>query len=303
MPVPLANSPCSWGVDYANAPGNPAWPRVLDEIGDAGYRLTELGPVGYYPEDPGRLRVELDRRGLSVVAGFVFEPLHDPAATDRVMSSARRTLAMLQPLGARFLVVIDHITPERGAAAGRPDAAPRLDTATWQAMMARIRDVARMARDEYGILPVLHPHAACYIEYQDEIDRALSEIDESLLGLCIDTGHSVYAGIDPASLLRRYPGRTRYLHFKDLDPTVLATVIRERLDFDAAVARKVFTPLGKGCVDFAAFRDALAEAGYDGPGNIEQDIDPSGGSDPRSDAVASRRFLEDVGLSASSGPT
>ena len=297
MAVRLANSPCSWGVDYADAPDNPPWVRVLDQIAEAGYRHTELGPVGYYPEDPVRLKAEMDRRGLSVAAGFIFQPLHDPGARAAVLDVTRRTLRMLAGLGARHLVVIDHISRERGIAAGRPDAAPRLDPATWRAMMATIAEVGRLARD-HGIGAVLHPHAACYIEYADEVDRAMADVGEDLLGLCIDTGHSAYAGIDPTALLRKYGRRTTYLHFKDVDRRVLDAVVAERLDFDAAVGRKVFTPLGKGCVDFRAFRIALTELGYDGVGNIEQDIDPTGDADPLANAIESRLFLERSGVAA-----
>lgn len=240
------------------------------------------------------------RRGLSMAAGFVFQPLHDPAARAEVLAVTARTLRMLTGLGAAYLVVIDHVSPERGSCAGRPNMAPQLDAATWRAMLATIAEIARIARDGHGIAAVLHPHAASYVEYAPEIHRVLDEIDADLLGLCVDTGHSVYAGIDPAALLRRYGGRTRYLHFKDVDRAVLAQVVAAGLGFDAAVAAKVFTPLGRGCVDFAAVRDALGEIGYSGIGNIEQDIDPSGAAEPLADAIDSRRFLERCGIATAS---
>lgn len=296
MAVRLANSPCSWGVDYADAPGNPPWPRVLDQIAQAGYRCTELGPVGYYPEDPARLRDETLRRGLEIVAGFIFQPLHDPRERAAVLAVTRRTLRMLAGLGARHLVVIDHISRERGVTAGRPEVAPRLDPADWRRMIETIEEVGRLARDSFGIAAVLHPHAACYIEYGDEIDRVMGEVDPELLGLCIDTGHAAYAGVDPTALLRRYGSRTTYLHFKDVDRAVLDEVVAERLDFDTAVGRGVFTPLGRGCVDFTAFRAALTATGYAGVGTIEQDIDPTGAADPLANAIESRLFLERCGI-------
>ena len=64
MSINLANAPVSWGVDYAEDPKNPPWEKVMTEIADAGYRYTELGPYGYYPTDPARLRAEFERRGL-----------------------------------------------------------------------------------------------------------------------------------------------------------------------------------------------------------------------------------------------
>ncbi|HFT4245924.1 TPA: AP endonuclease, partial [Klebsiella pneumoniae] len=49
---PIANAPCSWGVDDPKNPNLPAWATVLKEAAQAGYRSIELGPWGYLPTDP-----------------------------------------------------------------------------------------------------------------------------------------------------------------------------------------------------------------------------------------------------------
>ena len=51
MGIEVANGPVSWGVDRPDMPGAPPWEEVFDEIGEAGYRLCELGPLGYLPDD------------------------------------------------------------------------------------------------------------------------------------------------------------------------------------------------------------------------------------------------------------
>ena len=55
MQVRIANAPVSWGVFYGDDPTNPPWAKVLDEIAATGHRWTELGPIGFLPEDPGQL--------------------------------------------------------------------------------------------------------------------------------------------------------------------------------------------------------------------------------------------------------
>ncbi|MGK2325722.1 AP endonuclease, partial [Klebsiella pneumoniae] len=52
MTHPIANAPCSWGVDDPKNPNLPAWATVLKEAAQAGYRSIELGPWGYLPTDP-----------------------------------------------------------------------------------------------------------------------------------------------------------------------------------------------------------------------------------------------------------
>ena len=40
MSIKIANAPCSWGVDYADAKDNPGWQKFLEEIAEAGYQLS-----------------------------------------------------------------------------------------------------------------------------------------------------------------------------------------------------------------------------------------------------------------------
>jgi inosose dehydratase len=95
----LGTGPVSFGVDFADEPGNPRWSEVLDGIAAAGYRWTELGPIGYLPEDAGPA---LAARGLGLTAGFVFEPLHDPARRADTVVIARAVAERVAALGGEF---------------------------------------------------------------------------------------------------------------------------------------------------------------------------------------------------------
>jgi inosose dehydratase len=284
--VRLATGPVSWGVDFAHTPGNPPWSRVLDGVRDAGYGGLELGPIGYLPEDPARLREEVGARGLEVVGGFVFEPLHDATQRERIVGLAGRVAALVAAVGGRSLIVIDLVVPERAATAGRSERAPRLDACGRRALEDVLASIGRIA-DAAGLVAAVHPHAGSYVEFADEI-RAVAE----LAPLCVDTGHAAYAGLDAGGLLREYGSRVALVHLKDADARVLAA----ELGFWDAVAAGVFCPAGRGVVDFAAVGAALRDAGYDGWATVEQDR--LAGGDPVADLVASRRTLERLGLAA-----
>ncbi len=271
----LGTGPVSWGVDFADAPGNPPWREVVDGIAAAGYRWTELGPLGYLPHD---VAPALAERALGVSAGFVFEPLHDAHRRPGVLSAARAVARRVAALGGRFLVVIDAVDPVRARTAGRTHEAVRLDRAGRSTLRSTVAAVAAVAREE-GLRPVLHPHAGTHVEFEDEVEPLLDVVE-----LCLDTGHWLYAGQDPVAAYERWAERIPYLHLKDLYASRVAG------DFWSSVRAGAFRPLGAGDLDLAALLNALERHGFSGWAVVEQDRAPGG--DPVADLVASRRYLE-----------
>jgi inosose dehydratase len=295
MPLRVANAPNSWGIEDPGDPANPPWGRVLDETAGAGYAGTELGPPGYLPDHPARLRRELDVRGLQLVAGFVFAPLHTAEGVAAALRTARTTCGLLAQCGAGQLVIGQDFTPDRERSAGRPAEATPLADPEWRLLVRGIHAVARVASEEHDLEPCFHPHAGTYVEFEPEIERVIADTDPSLVSLCIDTGHCAYAGVDPVDLYRRHAERVAYFHLKDLRPELLRTGAPS---WEEAVAAGVFCPLGEGTVDFAALAEALDEHGFDGWGAVEQDRLPTDDASPAEHAVASLRHLRTVGLAA-----
>jgi len=270
---------------------------VLDDVARAGYAGVELGPLGYLPDDATLLRHELDVRGLELVAGFLFMPLHTREGAADAVEVARRTCGLLAGAGASHLVLIQGFTPERERAAGRPGAARPPSEEEWRTMVDTVHRLARVAA-EYDLLPCLHPHAGTHVEFEPEIERVIADTDPELVALCLDTGHCAYAGVDPVELYRRHSERIAYFHLKDVDRAGLRRALASALSFEQAVAARVFCPLGEGVVDFAALRAALEETGFDGWATVEQDRLPTDSATPAAHAAASLRHLRSLGLAA-----
>jgi inosose dehydratase len=284
--IRLATGPVSWGVDFADAPGNPPWEQVLDEIAASGIGALELGPIGYLPEEPAALRAALDSRGLIAVGSFVFDDFHDPSRGDELSIATKRAARAIAAAGGTVLLLIDRPSPERAVTAGRSIDARRLEDREWAAMLDAIRRCAAIAED-HGLRPAFHPHAGSYVEYEDEIERLL---DDSELALCLDTGHAAYAGIEADRALVAYGPRLVHVHLKD----VRAEVVERGLGFWDALAAGVFCPLGKGAVDLQAVLAALDDIGYEGYATIEQDRVAGSGS-PLEDLAASVNVLAAAG--------
>src|SRR6266567_7223266 len=94
----LGSCPDSWGVWFPADPAQTHWSRFLDELAQAGYRWLELGPYGYLPTDPARLRDELDRRGLRLCGGGVAGGLHRSNAWDAVLAETRPVAQLTKDL-------------------------------------------------------------------------------------------------------------------------------------------------------------------------------------------------------------
>ena len=296
MSIRIGNAPCSWGVEFAQDERNPTWQTVLEQCSQAGYTGIELGPVGFMPEDPVELGDALSHYGLELIGGVVFRAFHDPAQWDDVLDGAHRTCKALSAHGAKHFVLIDSISPRRAPTAGRASEAEQMDTAEWNAYRNRLETVARIGAEEYGLIPEIHPHAGGFMDFEAEVERLLAEVDDSLLKICIDTGHCTYAGFDPVAFMKRHMDRITYVHFKNTDAAVKRAVIENRTGFYDACGQGIFCTLPEGEVDFPAVRQVLLDAGYAGWCTIEQDCDPTLNPDPVGDARINREYLQSIGF-------
>lgn len=294
--IKIGNAPCSWGVEFADDPRNPAWRTVLKENAEAGYTGIELGPVGFMPEDPAQLAEALDEFNQELIGGVVFRAFHDPDKWDDVLDGSVRTCKALAAHGAQHLVLIDSISPRRAPTAGRAAEAEQMDSAEWAAYRDKIATVAKMGSQEYGLTVGIHAHAAGFIDFEPELERLLDEVDESILKICFDTGHHSYAGFDPVAFMQRHMDRISYMHFKDINPAVKADVIEKRTDFYDACGQGIFCKLGLGDVDFPGVRQLLLDAGFEGWCTVEQDCDPEGDTSPLDDSTYNRRYLQSIGF-------
>lgn len=296
MSIRIGNAPCSWGVEFAQDERNPTWQNVLLQCARSGYTGIELGPVGFMPEDPAQLADALAEHSLELIGGVVFRAFHDKAQWDDVMDGAVRTCKALQAHGARHFVIIDSIAEQRAPTAGRAAEAVQLSATDWKAYVERITTVAKMALEEYGLIPEIHPHAGGFMDFEPEVERLLNEVDPDLLKICIDTGHCTYAGFDPVAFMQRHIERITYVHFKNTNAAVKASAIANRTGFYEACGQGIFCPLPEGEVDFPAVRQVLLDANYQGWCTIEQDCDPNLNPDIEGDARLNREYLQSIGF-------
>ncbi|MGH9491201.1 MAG: TIM barrel protein [Terriglobales bacterium] len=288
----LATAPISWAVqDQPDAAWEQPFEQVLDQMLAAGFAGTELGPYGYFPTDPARLRPALEARHLALLSSFVPVPLAEPGAAAHVLAHVRRVSALLAAVGAHLIVIAGAQTPRRSKLAGRipVDGRESLAVADWRRVGKLCAEVEAAAA-EYGLSVVFHPHAGTFVETPAETERLFDALSATHIGLCLDTGHCVYGGGDPVEEAEKYGAVLRYVHVKDINPRALARARRRGLDFPGAVATGVFTPVGQGSIYFPSFFDALRQQNYSGWLVVEQDV-KFGQEDVQANMAASHAYL------------
>ncbi len=279
----IAGAPISWGVCEV-----PGWgyqlpaDQVLSEMSEVGLAATELGPDGFLPADPDELAKTLADHNLHAVGGFTPFVLH--RADVDPMVELERLLPGFKAARAGVMV----LCADSGLTGY--DYRPDLDEAGWQRLLRNLDRVAARAA-EHGIRAVLHPHVGTMVETGPDVQRVL---DGSAICLCLDTGHLLIGGTDPAVLTGQVPDRIAHTHFKDVDLNYVRKVRAGRLTYTEAVRAGMYRPLGQGDVDVAAIVGHLRGDGYDGWYTLEQDTiltGPPAGEGPVADVRTSADYL------------
>jgi inosose dehydratase len=290
-----AAAPITWGVceipDWGDVPSAG---EVLDQIAEAGFIGTELGPDGFLPADTEALRRALGERGLALVGAYCPLNYRDAGAVAASHAFGVDLATRLAANGCHILIAADSGDARRAEIAGRVGRRDGLDPDQWTRFADGLVDLAR-AVAPLGVQVAYHPHVGTYVETDAEINEIMVRTPADLVGLCLDTGHVEYGGGNAVAVARRHATRIRHVHVKDVCPDVLAQVRATALPYPEAVGRGAFVPVGEGVVDFAGLVAVLDGVGYDGWYVLEHDIRrgaPWPDQDPQANAVRSRDRLQ-----------
>ena len=271
-PVKLGSAPDSWGVWFPDDPQQTPWERFLDEVAAAGYTRIELGPYGYLPTDPARLQDELEKRGLEMTAGTIFEHLHRPDSWDSTWQGVSAAASLTAAMGARHLVVIPDFWRDPSTGAVTEEA--QLTDEQWTPYARSIDRLARQVLDEFGLQVQFHPHADTHVDTHENVERFLAATDPALVTLCLDTGHISYCGGDNLKLIRDYPDRIGYVHLKQVDPAVVDKAHAEGIGFGEAVRLGAMCEPPLGIPEMPPILDALSALDAELFAIVEQDMYP-----------------------------
>ncbi|TNC74126.1 sugar phosphate isomerase/epimerase family protein [Rubellimicrobium roseum] len=200
---------------------------TLSMLSQAGYTAVE-GYGGLYG-DLGALKAGLDGNGLTMPSGHF--------GLDMVEGDPSRTLEVARTLGVQK-VFVPWVAPDlRGT-----------DLESWRAFARRLATAVAPIRDE-GFVVGWHNHDWDFADLGGATPMDL--IVEAGLDLELDLGWVTRAGLDPVETLRRFSGRVRAVHVKDIAPE------GQNADEDG------WADVGTGTQNWAAIRQELDAQGID----------------------------------------
>lgn len=298
--IAVANAPVSFGAFERTVgvmTGVPDGETVLDEVASAGYAGIDLGPPGYLGTTE-ELRSRLSARGLELCGGFIELPFVDAVEMKSGLGALDRLLdvfdAASSPAGVKAKPTLSDIGSDlRRAHPGRAvhDRSLGFTHDEWLRFADGVASAVALCR-ERGYEPTFHHHAGTHIEAPWEIEKLL---ELTAIGLCLDTGHLLLGGGDPANAIHQWRARINHLHLKDARRSVVAQIVAEAAPVSEIWRRKAFCALGEGDLDVDAVLVAVRDF-YSGWIVVEQDVFPEAGRQAAADQRANRKYLAARGL-------
>jgi inosose dehydratase len=278
--IAVANAPVSYGafeLTVGHDPNVPDGLSVLDQVAAAGYAGIDLGPVGYLGSG-AQLGELLAERRLGLAGAYLELPYADRDALERVLPELDAMLDTFDAVSSYLTgpaprpTLADNGSKVRRERPGRAaeDRSMGLSADEWRQFGEGLTRVVAHCRDR-GYEPTFHPETGTYVEAPWEIERVL---DVSDIGLCLETGHMMLGGGDPAAMLRAWAERINHVHLKDAVLTVMKGIIDDGAPVTDIWSREAFCALGNGDLDVQEILDGLQTAGFQGWLVVEQDILP-----------------------------
>ncbi len=289
LDIKFGCAPINWtNDDLPSLGGELTYQQCLSEMALAGYTGSEGG--NKYPKDFETLKKALDLRGMQI-CNMWFSSLLTTFENDKTFEALDKHLDYTYSLGARVVGVGECGVTVHGQEATPLFAnCPQLTDKQFENLAMGLNEMGRRANAK-GMSLCFHPHVGTGIQTLAEIDRLMSLTDPTLVYLLFDTGHSVVAGEDPVAILKKYIGRVRHIHFKDVRKPVLETFKAEKWSFLQGVKEGMFTVPGDG--DMVNWDDIFAivkASDYSGWIVIEAEQDPAK-ADPLEYAIIARKFI------------
>ncbi|MFK9093117.1 myo-inosose-2 dehydratase [Bacillus salipaludis] len=288
--IKLGIAPIGWtNDDMPELGGENTFEQCISEMALAGFSGSEVG--NKYPRDIDQLKKALALRNLQIASAWfsaflTTKPL-DETAADFIIHRD-----FLYEMGAKVIVV-----SEQGhSIQGLMDVPlftnkPVFSEEEWTKLVDGLHYLGGLAAEK-DMKIVYHHHMGTGVQTTEEIDKLMMLTDPTLVSLLFDSGHLVFSGEDPLTILKKYLPRIKHVHLKDIRQDVVDRVKRNGLSFLQAVKEGAFTVPGDGGIDFSEMFTTIAGSDYQGWFVVEAEQDPVK-ANPFEYALKARQYIKE----------
>lgn len=288
--VKLGIAPIAWtNDDMPDLGAENTFEQCVSEMALAGFTGCEVG--NKYPKDPAVLKKALELRGLQICNAW-FSTFLTTKPYEETERDFIRHITFLKEMGAKVVGVSEQGHSIQGTDRSIFRDKYVMNDEEWEKLCTGLNRLGRVAKD-MGIALCFHHHMGTVVQTAAEIDRMMENTDPDLFGLLFDSGHLAYCGEDYMDVLKKYAGRVRHVHLKDIRPEVISEVKAKDLSFLDGVRMGAFTVPGDGALDFKPIFDVLEAVGYEGYVLVEAEQDPAK-ANPLEYAIKARRYIREV---------
>jgi inosose dehydratase len=263
--------------------------QCVSEMALAGFQGTEIGRK--YPSNVTELNKALGMRGLTVCNAW-FSSFLTTEPYEKTLASFIEKCDFLKAAGAKNIGVCEQGHSIQGQI-NTPvlTEKPVFTDEEWDKLSSGLNKLALVAKEK-GMILGFHHHMGTGVQTMDEIDRLMNTTSEDV-HLLYDSGHALFAGIDPVLLLKKYAKRVNHVHLKDIRMDVFENKVKkENLSFLNSVVEGVFTVPGDGCIDFSQIFKELESVDYKGWMLVEAEQDPAK-ANPLEYALKARKYIRE----------
>lgn len=293
--VKLGIAPIAWTNDDMPDLGKEnTFEQCVSEMALAGFTGSEVG--NKYPRDTEALKKALQLRGMEICNQW-FSCFLLTKPLEEVEQEFRNQLSYLKTMGAKIIGVSEQSYSVQGMV-DTPIFGHKyvMSDEEWEVFCKGLNRLGKIAKEEYGISLTFHHHMGTVVQDEAEVDRMMENTDSEYVSLLFDTGHFAYCGVSPLKMVKKYTGRIKHVHLKDIRKEVVEKVKAEKLSFLDGVRLGSFTVPGDGCIDFDPIFKVLEVSGYEGYMLVEAEQDPAK-ANPLEYAIKARKYIaEKTGL-------
>ncbi len=289
--VKLGIAPIAWtNDDLPDLGGENTFEQCVSEMALAGFTGSEVG--NKYPRDPETLEKALSLRGVEICNAW-FSTFLISRPYEETEKGFEEHVAFLSRMGAKVVGVSEQSYSTQGIQ-DQPvfEGKHVMDDEEWELLCGGLNRLGKLSLEKYGVALTFHHHMGTVVQSAAEVERMMEGTDPAYVSLLFDTGHFAYCGEDPLAMAKKYAGRIKHVHLKDIRPDVVAKVKADKMSFLDGVRAGAFTIPGDGCIDYDPIFKTLEESGYEGYMVVEAEQDPSK-ANPLEYALHARKFIKE----------